>query len=119
MIIFPDHFSVEYVSGAANRLISAVFSSLPYLLPTVMAGIILLAGAVLACLLSWDGGIRGGSRINLPIEKANRPELSPAPSQRTAVPSLRHRRSLLSPGLETETGPTRRDSRASLGTAYG
>ena len=87
-----------------------------------MAGVILIAGAILACFLSWDGGVRGGSRIALPVEKDdNRQSVSPAASQRTAVPSLRHRRSALSPALDGDTSPLnpRRDSRASLGTAYG
>lgn len=118
----------------------ALFGQFPYLLPTVFAGLILFIGAILACFLSWDGGVRGGERIALPVEK-NEPlepapqpsqdedrSASPVPSHRTAVPSLRGKRSMvLSPGIE-ESGPigfgtsvphARRDSRASLGTAYG
>ena len=116
-----------------------LFQSFPYLLPTVMAGLILVIGAVLACFLSWDGGVRGGSRIALAVEK-NEPLLpappenngSPAPSHLTAVPSLTKKRSILSPGADPEAAANgagypglsssynpRRDSRASLGTAYG
>lgn len=98
----------------------------------------------MACFLSWDGGVRGGSRITLPAEKDEalvpvpdndgtplRP-VSPAPSHGTAVPSMRGHRDMLSPGMaETAAGGAgypglsqqvphaRRDSRASLGTAYG
>lgn len=94
-----------------------------------MAGVLLVTGAILACFLSWDGGVRGGSRIALQVEK-NEPLVpaasSPAPSQRTAVPSVRGTRSFLSPAPEPENAISpgnpphaRRDSRASLGTAYG
>lgn len=102
-----------------------LFQKFPYLLPTLIAGFILFLGSFLACFLSWDGGVRGGSRIALPVEKneplAPEPLPSPAPSQRTAVPTLRTRRSFLSPAPEPEVGTVhnRRDSRASLGTAYG
>ena len=113
--------------------ITALFSSFPYILPTLVAGVILVVGAVLACFLSWDGGVRGGDRIALPVEKNESlaPAASPALSHRTAVPSLRNKQSFLSPGLDTETAANgagypglgaaaaRRDSRASLGTAYG
>ena len=102
-----------------------LFHKFPYLLPTLIAGFILFLGSFLACFLSWDGGVRGGSRIALPVEKneplAPQPLVSPAPSQRTTIPSLRARRSFLSPAPEAESGTVhnRRDSRASLGTAYG
>lgn len=99
-----------------------LFQKFPYLLPTIFAGCLLVIGAVLSCFLSWDGGVRGGSRIALPIEK-NEPlrAESPAPS---TVPSLRPRPSMLSPnvlspGIDESTPGARRDSRASLGTAYG
>ncbi|WWC72073.1 uncharacterized protein I206_106033 [Kwoniella pini CBS 10737] len=120
-----------------------LFKGFPYVLPTLIASVILVAGAILACFLSWDGGVRGGSRIALNVEKdeplagaspsADR-TASPAPSSRTAirVPSISYKRNAaLSPG-ETEaasygagypalsaTPHGRRDSRASLGTAYG
>jgi hypothetical protein len=115
-----------------------LFQSFPYLLPTLIAGTILVFGSILACFLSWDGGVRGGSRIALPVEK-NEPlapvparDDSPAPSAPTTVPSLRGKRSgFLSPrdtelaangagypGVSGSAHP-RRDSRASLGTAYG
>lgn len=104
-----------------------------------MGGVILVIGAVLSCFLSWDGGIRGGHRIALPAEKNEalapappEPNGSPAPSHLTAVPSLRRKRSILSPGADPEAVANgagypalatsfnpRRDSRASLGTAYG
>lgn len=112
-----------------------LLQSFPYILPTLIAGTILVTGSVLACFLSWDGGVRGGSRIALAVEK-NEPlngvsparssrdrSASPAESTLTAVPSMRNRRNdLLSP--RDESGPNgpphaRRDSRASLGTAYG
>lgn len=117
-----------------------LFRSFPYILPTILGAMILVAGAIMACFLSWDGGVRGGSRIALPAEKdeplvpaENTPmrSSSPAPSHGTAVPSLRGRRDLLSPreqesaaqgagypGL-SQVPHARRDSRASLGTAYG
>ncbi|WWD19686.1 hypothetical protein CI109_104149 [Kwoniella shandongensis] len=121
-----------------------LFQKFPYVLPTLIAGTILTIGSILACFLSWDGGVRGGNRIALPMEKdeplaAQSPQptergSSPAPSNRTAirVPSLSLKRSgMLSPG-ETENAANgagypalssshhgRRDSRASLGTAYG
>ncbi|RXK35648.1 hypothetical protein M231_07078 [Tremella mesenterica] len=117
------------------------FQTFPYLLPTVIAGALLVTGSILACFLSWDGGVRGGTRIALPVEK-NEPLIpqdplrqpSPVPSHRTAVPSVRAKRSVLSPlpdpesaaygagypGLNVGSVPHgRRDSRASLGTAYG
>lgn len=95
----------------------------------------------MACFLSWDGGVRGGTRIALAAEKdeplvpdgESTPlrSVSPAPSHGTAVPSIRGGRDLLSP-RDTETAAggagypglsqvphARRDSRASLGTAYG
>lgn len=118
----------------------AIFQESPYLLPTLMGSTILFLGAFLSCFLSWDGGVRGGSRITLTMEKdeplltsSERRDASPVPSERTAGPSLRHKRSiLLSPGdPETAAGgagyPTlaaniagaRRESRATLGTAYG
>ncbi|ORX39370.1 hypothetical protein BD324DRAFT_576791 [Kockovaella imperatae] len=109
-----------------------LFHTFPYLLPTLFASTILITGSILACFLSWDGGVRGGSRIALSIEKneplvpAQVPDESPAPSSRTAVPSLRNKRSVLTPDPEllsptdpTGPVPNRRDSRASLGTAYG
>ncbi|OCF41340.1 hypothetical protein I317_04821 [Kwoniella heveanensis CBS 569] len=124
-----------------------LFRDFPYVLPTLIASVILTIGAVLSCFLSWDGGVRGGSRIALPVEKneplapasptATERAVSPVPSSRTAirVPSLHMKRSgilsPMSPG-ETEaashgagypalssTPHNRRDSRASLGTAYG
>ncbi|KAK8853268.1 hypothetical protein IAR55_003970 [Kwoniella newhampshirensis] len=121
-----------------------LFQSFPYVLPTLIAGVILTIGAILACFLSWDGGVRGGSRIALPMEK-DEPLLppspglteratSPAPSNRTAIrpPSMNIRRAgMLSPGVDenaangagypglSSSHHGRRDSRASLGTAYG
>lgn len=115
-----------------------LFQNYPYLLPTILGAGILLVGAILSCFLSWDGGVRGGQRIALPVEKdeplvaavAAPGAASPAPSNRTAVPvpSLRPKRSVLSPGIEegsrypalgASVPHARRDSRASLGTAYG
>lgn len=96
-----------------------------------------MGGAILACFLSWDGGVRGGSRIALPTEKVEQPSTtanapaeiersaSPVPSQHATIRTIKNRRSfLLSPGEETVGISTsikhnRRDSRASLGTAYG
>lgn len=140
-----DNFAGSFLSRIGTHHFAApltrigLFQSFPYLLPTLMAGVILIMGAVLACFLSWDGGVRGGNRITLSVEK-NEPlssaaavtEGSPAPSHLTAVPSLMKKRSILSPGpdpeaaangagypgLSTSVNP-RRDSRASLGTAYG
>jgi hypothetical protein len=73
--------------------------------------------------------VRGGSRIALSTEKDEplAPQsASPAPSQLTAVPSVRNKRNMLSPAAampspaaEAEVPHARRDSRASLGTAYG
>lgn len=103
----------------------ALFHTFPYLLPTIFAGALLVTGAILSCFLSWDGGVRGGSRIALSTEKdeplAPQPEPpSPAPTQLTAVPTITNRRGLLSPAGELGEVPhARRDSRASLGTAYG
>lgn len=118
-----------------------LFQSFPYLLPTILAATVLLTGAIMACFLSWDGGVRGGSRITLPAEKDEplqpAPETparvaSPVPSHRTAVPMPHPGRALLSPrdpreaemaaggaGYGTSVPHARRDSRASLGTAYG
>ncbi|KLT39562.1 major facilitator superfamily MFS-1 [Cutaneotrichosporon oleaginosum] len=47
----------------------AIFKRLPYFLPTLLGGSIMFIGAVLACFLSWDGGVRGGQRIQLEVEK--------------------------------------------------
>ena len=110
-----------------------LFQDLPYLLPTVLGSSILVVGAIMACFLSWDGGVRGGSRIALPVERdeplvAGSADVSPAPSSRTAVPipSLANKRSAILSPAGNENGPNalatsfhRRDSRASLGTAYG
>ena len=83
--------------------------------------------------------MRGGDRIALSVEKQeplnpvpHERSGSPAPSHLTAVPSLRNKRSFLSPGADSEAAANgagypglssgvsaRRDSRASLGTAYG
>lgn len=128
---FPDTFLARL----------PLFQSFPYLLPTLIAGVILTTGSILACFLSWDGGVRGGSRIALPVEKdeplvetSEARQASPAPSNRTAVPSVRARKSIMSPMYEPEAAASgagypgissgtlphaRRDSRASLGTAYG
>lgn len=120
----------------------ALFQSFPYILPTIIGGTVLAVGAILSCFLSWDGGVRGGRRIALAVEK-NEPlagaspapgrHASPALSSRTAirVPSVSLRR-VLSPGQGEEDAARgagypelsrsaggRRDSRASLGTAYG
>ena len=95
----------------------------------------------MACFLSWDGGVRGGTRITLSAEKDEPLQpatstpvrgASPVPSQRTAVPSVRAGLGILSPrdpreaemaaggaGYGTSVPHARRDSRASLGTAYG
>lgn len=88
---------------------------------------------MLACFLSWDGGVRGGSRITLPIEKTEtvnpgqeiERSASPVPSQHATIRTIKNKRSLiLSPaeeptGFSTSVRNPRRDSRASLGTAYG
>ena len=118
--------------GSLTR--AALFQKFRYLLPTFLAGIILLTGAVLACFLSWDGGVRRGPRIALPIEKTeteNTPaeierSVSPVPSHHATIRTIKNKRSMiLSPGIEESTGMStsvkhnRRDSRASLGTAYG
>ncbi|KIR98446.1 hypothetical protein L804_04018 [Cryptococcus deuterogattii 2001/935-1] len=128
---------------AKIRKMTDLFQSFPYMLPTIIGATVLAVGAILSCLLSWDGGVRGGSRIALAIEK-NEPlagaspvpgnHASPAPSSRTAIraPSISLRRGVLSPGQEEEDAAHgagypelsrsvggRRDSRASLGTAYG
>ena len=112
----------------------ALFQKYRYLLPTFLAGIILSCGAVLACFLSWDGGVRRGPRIALPAEKTeteNVPaeierSVSPVPSHHATIRTIKNKRSMiLSPGIEESTGMStsvkhnRRDSRASLGTAYG
>ncbi|ODN94720.1 hypothetical protein L198_04863 [Cryptococcus wingfieldii CBS 7118] len=121
-----------------------LFQEFPYLLPTLVGATILFTGAVLSCFLSWDGGVRGGRRIELQVEKdeplvaPSSPDVvqhsSPAPSSRTAVriPSTNFRRGVTSPGEEEmavshgggypelgKSAGTRRDSRASVGTAYG
>lgn len=96
-------------------------------------------GATMACFLSWDGGVRGGSRIQLEVEKdeplapsqaeSASPEVQHRPS--TAASAIRiHPNKLFSPnrddeGLSQSAAPLgssmrlRRDSLASLGTAYG
>ena len=122
--------AVNFTGSFLGRI--KLFQTFPYLLPTLLAGLVLVTGAILACFLSWDGGVRGGSRIALPVEK-NEPLAPHAPSPAPAIPSppiqpqpdtVRGRRpSYLSPALqehEQSTSPSRRrDSRASLGTAYG
>lgn len=123
----------------------ALFKKMPYLLPTLLGGSVMFIGAFLACFLSWDGGVRGGSRIQLEIEKdeplnSARPDvLSPSTASRpSAAPGssairIQHRGSMHSPedpqtpygrsalgrsALATSAG-MHRDSMASLGTAYG
>lgn len=100
-----------------------LFIEFPYLLPTIFAACLLLTGAILSCFLSWDGGVRGGTRITLQVEKDEPLVREPSPVPST-MPSLRPRRSVLSPAIYSpaneESNPHhRRDSRASLGTAYG
>lgn len=46
-----------------------MFERLPYFLPTLLGGWIMFVGAILACFLSWDGGVRGGQRLQLEVEK--------------------------------------------------
>ncbi|WVN86482.1 uncharacterized protein L203_101646 [Cryptococcus depauperatus CBS 7841] len=113
------------------------FKEFPYVLPTLVGGAVLTFGAILACFLSWDGGVRGGSRIALPVEKdepldspspAVERNASPATSSRTIAKVSSFRRDFLSPAEEdnatfnaelSRSVTARRDSRASLGTAYG
>lgn len=71
-----------------------VFERLPYFLPTLMGGIIMFIGAILACFLSWDGGVRGGQRIQLEVEKdeplvPSNDALSPVPSRAPPSSALR------------------------------
>ncbi|KAL0571190.1 hypothetical protein V5O48_010770 [Marasmius crinis-equi] len=54
-----------------------LFKDLPYLLPTSIAALIMLIGALLACFLGPDGGPREGT-IRLPIEKY---DVSPIPEE--------------------------------------
>lgn len=125
----------------------ALFQKMPYLLPTLLGGTVMFIGAFLACFLSWDGGVRGGSRIQLEVEKdeplnSTRPDtLSPsaAASRPSAAPGssairIQHRSSMHTPAEDPQTPYGRsalgrsalatsagmhRDSMASLGTAYG
>lgn len=60
-----------------------IFERLPYFLPTLLGGSIMFVGAILACLLSWDGGVRGGQRIQLEAEKDE--PLAPAPPRTDAL----------------------------------
>ena len=120
-----------------------VFQRLPYFLPTLLGGSIMFIGAILSCFLSWDGGVRGGSRIQLEVEKdeplvpARTDSASPVPAsnQTPASSAMRiHRPSrLFTPAPETPLGQSvhgqaafgtsaarmRHDSMASLGTAHG
>lgn len=119
-----------------------LFQRLPYLLPTIMGGSIMFFGALLACFLSWDGGVRGGSRITLEVEKdeplvpgSRAGSVSPQPAHRNSVAAASAVRipannNLFSPDREDQAGTSalgtshrhaaqRRDSLASLGTAYG
>ncbi|KAL7424554.1 hypothetical protein Q5752_000238 [Cryptotrichosporon argae] len=110
-----------------------LFQRLPFLLPTMMGSSLLFVGATLACFLSWDGGVRGGSRIALPIEKdeplaapgvasSSQPPREVTPSPAPIAGPARKRSGYFSPREPELAGSVphaRRDSRASLGTAYG
>ncbi|KAL1405116.1 hypothetical protein Q8F55_008739 [Vanrija albida] len=112
-----------------------LFERSPYLLPTLMGSSVLFIGAIMACFLSWDGGVRGGSRIQLEVEKdeplvPSRTDTQSPTRDGGRVASLRIKPSRVFSSHEDEAGPTgqslistsmklRRESLASLGTAYG
>jgi hypothetical protein len=99
----------------------------------MIAATILAIGAVLACFLSWDGGVRGGGRITLPVaeneplQEENTEDLdSPAPStaygkQTGYFTGRTHDSEALSPAVAGSGAAARRGSLASMGggTAYG
>lgn len=100
-----------------------------------MGSSVLFIGAILACFLSWDGGVRGGSRIQLEVEKdeplvPSRTDTQSPTRDGGRATSLRIKPSRVFSSHEEEAGPTgqsllstsmklRRESLASLGTAYG
>jgi hypothetical protein len=112
----------------------AIFKRLPYFLPTLLGAFIMFIGAIMACFLSWDGGVRGGSRILLEVEKDE--PLAPTVADTLSPPQVQHRPSaasamrirpsrVFSPANGEDDAPLgsslrpRHDSLASLGTAYG
>lgn len=118
------------------------------MLPCLLAGSILLIGAILALGLSWDGGPRR-TRIALPIEKDNVADQAGATSIRDSSPvpsgiaaSAKRKASSIFAGVadagqgvgqvltmqqariasmrdQEEQERGRRASRSSMGTAYG
>lgn len=119
-----------FESPAENHPDSALgkiklFQAMPYLLPGLIAGAILVIGAVLSCFLSWDGGPRTG-RIALPIGKEEQERVAsssaaatlgvPGQDESTSTPQLGRIATL----REAESHErTRRASKASMGSAYG
>ncbi|ORY33374.1 hypothetical protein BCR39DRAFT_519516 [Naematelia encephala] len=107
----------ENFRGSLGRI--ALFSSFPYLLPTLLGACILIVGATMACFLSWDGGVRGGSRIALAVEK-DEPLAPRSPAPSTVIGHAEPPSPIdESPGPSANTPNPRRESLASLGTAYG
>lgn len=104
-----------------------LFRRMPYLLPTMMGAIILFLNAILGCFLSWDGGVRGGQRLQLEVEKdeplipSHAATEPPTPGQSGIHIKPGH---LFTPAQEESNAleasmKMRRESLASLGTAYG
>lgn len=102
-------------------------------MPTLIAATILSIGAILACFLSWDGGVRGGGRISLPVAQDEPLQVSEVEAYDSPAPSTVHGKQTgyfaghvrdseaLSPAIAGSGPAARRGSRSSLGggTAYG
>jgi hypothetical protein len=127
---------------------SALFTSYPYLLPTLIAAFVLVFGALLATRLSWDGGPRR-PRIALPLDKEEEDSAAVAstvnppqsPAAESTAGTLRKKASSVFGGVNASSSDAldltpaqmrvatlkdeeaqdrnRRASRASFGTAYG
>lgn len=104
-----------------------LFQSMPYLLPGLLAGGILVIGAVLSCFLSWDGGPRGG-RIALPLGKEEQERATTSTAAATSMLGAvddasgtpPHHPGRIATLREAESHErTRRASKASMGSAYG
>jgi len=97
----------------------------PYLLPSVLAGLILLAGSILACFLGRDGGSRGGiipshpEKIEIECPTPNNDEQTLRASTDSGIPLGHRMRTMSTSTTNLEGNIRRRGSKTSLGCTSG